>query len=84
MSDHYIPPLENDAWLEPIYKYSIYFLTALTIGMTLLVFLHQPITSWFERKRYQYEVTMPLYMMTAAERFVFSASNTVPAKAKTQ
>jgi len=76
--------LENDAWLEPIYTYSVYFLTALTIAMTLAVFLHQPITNWLERKRYQYEVTLPLYIMTAAERFVLSASNTLPTKPKSQ
>lgn len=76
--------LENDAWLEPLYTYTTIILTAITIGMTLLVCLHQPVTNWIERKRYQYEVTMPLYIMTAAERFVFSASNTLPSKPKQQ
>jgi len=69
---------ENDAWMEPIYYYSTYFLTALTIGMTLLVFLHSPFTKWLERKRYQYEVTMPLYMMSPTEQFIISASQQLP------
>ncbi|MCJ1446776.1 MAG: hypothetical protein MMC23_007283 [Stictis urceolatum] len=27
---------------------------------------------WLQRKRYQYEVTVPLYMMTPTEKFIFS------------
>jgi hypothetical protein len=30
-----------------------------------------PFMQWLERKKYQYEVTIPLYMMTPAEKFVF-------------
>ncbi len=29
---------------------------------------------WFQRKRYQYEVTFSLYMLTSTEKFIFSAS----------
>ena len=64
--------------MEPIYYYSTYFLTAITIGMTLLIFLHTPFTKWLERKRYQYEVTMGLYIMTPTERFIFSTSQQLP------
>lgn len=71
--------LENDAWMEPIYYYSTYFLTALTIGMTLLVFFHSPAAKWLELKRYQYEVTMGLHMMTPTERFIVSTSRQLPA-----
>src|SRR5690242_1876235 len=27
---------------------------------------------WFQRKRYQYEVTFSLYMLTSTEKFIFS------------
>jgi len=27
---------------------------------------------WFQRKRYQYEVTFSLYMLTPTEKFIFS------------
>jgi len=29
---------------------------------------------WFQRKRYQYEVTFSLYMLTSTEKFIFSMS----------
>jgi hypothetical protein len=29
---------------------------------------------WFQRKRYQYEVTFSLYMLTSTEKFIFSTS----------
>lgn len=29
-------------------------------------------TQWVRLKKYQYEVTFPLYMLTPAEKFVFS------------
>jgi hypothetical protein len=30
---------------------------------------------WFQRKRYQYEVTFSLYMLTSTEKFIFSKSS---------
>ncbi|KAG0648351.1 hypothetical protein D0Z07_5155 [Hyphodiscus hymeniophilus] len=33
---------------------------------------------WLQRKRYQYEVTFSLYMLTPTEKFIFSASHTIP------
>ena len=30
---------------------------------------------WFQRKRYQYEVTFSLYMLTPTEKFIFSESS---------
>ena len=34
---------------------------------------------WFQRKRYKYEVTFSLYMLTSTEKFLFSAStNALP------
>jgi len=32
---------------------------------------------WFQRKRYQYEVTFSLYMLTSTEKFIFSTSNSL-------
>ena len=32
------------------------------------------ILRWLQRKRYQYEVTFSLYMMTPTEKFIFSMS----------
>lgn len=33
---------------------------------------------WLQRKRYQYEVTFSLYMLTPTEKFIFSTSNAPP------
>jgi hypothetical protein len=33
---------------------------------------------WFQRKRYQYEVTFSLYMLTSTEKFIFSTSCSAP------
>jgi hypothetical protein len=42
----------------------------LTVPMARLT---ATIHRWLERRRYQYNVTLPLYMLSPAERFVFSA-----------
>jgi hypothetical protein len=52
---------------------------ASTVGVVLLIlltpFVLQPAQSfrWLQRKHYQYEVTFSLYMLTPAEKFIFSA-----------
>lgn len=33
---------------------------------------------WFQRKRYQYEVTFSLYMLTSTEKFIFSTWPPLP------
>lgn len=33
---------------------------------------------WFQRKRYQYEVTFSLYMLTSTEKFIFSTALPLP------
>jgi serine palmitoyltransferase small subunit-like protein len=33
-----------------------------------------PMLKWLEKKKHVYEVTVPLYMMTPTERFIFSTS----------
>jgi hypothetical protein len=42
----------------------------------LLALMLYPATllRWFQRKRYQYEVTFSLYMLTSTEKFIFSTS----------
>lgn len=35
---------------------------------------------WFQRKRYQYEVTFSLYMLTSTEKFIFSTSTSIDLK----
>lgn len=32
------------------------------------------VVRWLQRKRYQYEITFSLYMMTPTEKFIFSMS----------
>jgi hypothetical protein len=45
-----------------------------TVLLGLITFL-MPSTfyKWLSRKKYQYEVTMSLYMLTPTEKFIFSA-----------
>lgn len=33
-----------------------------------------PFIRWLQLKRYQFEITMPVYMMTPAEKFIVCAS----------
>lgn len=48
-------------------------LGTLILGLVLLALLKpQEVYKYFERKRYQYDVTLALYMLTPKERFVFS------------
>jgi hypothetical protein len=37
-----------------------------------IVYKPTNLLQWLERKKYQYEVTVPLYMLTPTERFIFS------------
>ncbi len=49
--------------------------TTAVVGMLLLgalVFYSSAILRWLQRKRYQYEVTFSLYMLTPTEKFIFS------------
>lgn len=45
---------------------------ALTFTATMLY--PSNLVRWLQRKRYQYEVTFSLYMLTPTEKFIFSAS----------
>lgn len=48
-------------------------LGALTVlGVTACYFTPAKFVRWIEKKRYQYEVTFSLYMMTPTEKFIFS------------
>ena len=37
-----------------------------------------PLLHFLQRKRYQYEVTFSLYMLTPTEKFIFSTSSMYP------
>ena len=50
-------------------------LLACTSALGLAAMLYPTaLLRWFQRKRYQYEVTFSLYMLTHTEKFIFSAS----------
>jgi hypothetical protein len=48
------------------------FLASAVLALILLYFYNGPILRWLKLKRYQYEVTFSLYMLTPMEKFVFS------------
>ena len=48
------------------------FLASAILTLALLYFYNGPIIRWLKLKRYQYEVTFSLYMLTPMEKFVFS------------
>ena len=59
---------------------SITFATALLLALAsalLIAAMLYPsaLLRWFQRKRYQYEVTFSLYMLTSTEKFIFSTSS---------
>jgi hypothetical protein len=48
-------------------------LLALASGLLVAAMLYPAaLLRWFQRKRYQYEVTFSLYMLTSTEKFIFS------------
>ncbi len=51
-----------------------YTLAAIAGALFVLACAFYPssLLRWFQRKRYQYEVTFSLYMLTPTEKFVFS------------
>jgi hypothetical protein len=73
------PPLEA-ASNSPSY------LTTTTVALTVfsLILLPAlfvkpgPMVQWLQRKRYQYEVTFSLYMLTPTEKFIFSEYMLMP------
>jgi len=42
------------------------------LALTAAYYFPANLLRWLERKRYQYEVTFSLYMMTPTEKFIFS------------
>jgi len=51
------------------------FAGAAIIFLFALALYPSSLLRWFQRKRYQYEVTFSLYMLTPTEKFIFSASS---------
>lgn len=47
--------------------------TAATAAIALTMLYPSAFLRWLQRKRYQYEVTFSLYMLTPTEKFIFSA-----------
>lgn len=48
------------------------------LAITIILFSPTKLLRWLERKRYQYEVTFSLYMMTPTEKFIFSTFTSSP------
>jgi len=48
------------------------FIGAAIIFLFALALYPSSLLRWFQRKRYQYEVTFSLYMLTPTEKFIFS------------
>ncbi|KAF2031693.1 hypothetical protein EK21DRAFT_62867 [Setomelanomma holmii] len=49
-------------------------LLALATALLLAAMLYpSALLRWFQRKRYQYEVTFSLYMLTSTEKFIFNS-----------
>lgn len=51
------------------------FVGAAVIFLFALALYPSSLLRWFQRKRYQYEVTFSLYMLTPTEKFIFSEFN---------
>lgn len=52
---------------------STLILLTLAAALLLALVLHpKSLIRWLQRKRYQYEVTFSLYMLTPTEKFIFS------------
>ncbi|KAF1917939.1 hypothetical protein BDU57DRAFT_445272 [Ampelomyces quisqualis] len=50
------------------------FLLASASALLLAAMLYpSTLLRWFQRKRYQYEVTFSLYMLTSTEKFIFNS-----------
>jgi hypothetical protein len=45
---------------------------AAVLFIATLTFYSSTLLRWLQRKRYQYEVTFSLYMLTPTEKFIFS------------
>lgn len=52
----------------------VFTLIALALAFTFATYSPGEMLRWLDRKRYQYEVTFSLYMLTPTEKFIFSES----------
>ena len=52
---------------------TIILLAAATALLLAAMLYPSTLLRWLQRKRYQYEVTFSLYMLTPTEKFIFSA-----------
>ncbi|KAK7563130.1 hypothetical protein IWX47DRAFT_859243 [Phyllosticta citricarpa] len=70
-------PGDDSVLSETVYYYTstlTYAFIAASASLLLLALMLFPtaVLRWLQRKRYQYEVTFSLYMLTPTEKFIFS------------
>lgn len=68
---------------QQVYYYTsalTYAFLAASASILLLALMLYPtaVLRWLQRKRYQYEVTFSLYMLTPTEKFIFSTPSHPP------
>jgi hypothetical protein len=58
--------------IETTYLATIILLASASALLLAAMLYPAALLRWFQRKRYQYEVTFSLYMLTSTEKFIFS------------
>lgn len=56
----------------PDYKLLLLLAVPILVAMAALTLYPSDVLRWIQRKRYQYEITFSLYMLTPTEKFIFS------------
>ncbi|KAI8943573.1 hypothetical protein NX059_001569 [Plenodomus lindquistii] len=52
---------------------TVILLSSAAALLTAVMLYPAALLRWFQRKRYQYEVTFSLYMLTSTEKFIFNS-----------
>lgn len=58
--------------IDPTSLATVVLLASASALLLAAMFYPSKMLRWFQRKRYQYEVTFSLYMLTPTEKFIFS------------
>jgi hypothetical protein len=69
---HLFDPATTTIMLAAPVSLSTVLAGAAVIFLFALALYPSSLLRWFQRKRYQYEVTFSLYMLTPTEKFIFS------------
>ena len=69
---HLFSPANTTIMLAAPISLPTVFAGAAIIFLFALALYPSSLLRWFQRKRYQYEVTFSLYMLTPTEKFIFS------------